>query len=146
MTTSTRRRAIPASQLPVPGRAIDFDDKAGAILLGTPDHPYYAASSLDNYRQLYRTYRSDPMLQALHENFPMVATWDDHEYSNDCHGAVATYFDKRKDENDPVRRRRAEQAFFEFMPTAIGITAGQGVSLPTAAVSRSTTRSSIRMR
>lgn len=116
----------PASQLPVPGRAIDFDDKAGAILLGTPDHPYYAASSLDNYRQLYRTYRSDPMLQALHENFPMVATWDDHEYSNDCHGAVATYFDKRKDENDPVRRRHAEQAFFEFMPTAIGIAAQQG--------------------
>ena len=120
----------PGSQLPVPGRAIDFDDKAGAIVLGTADHPYYAASSLDNYRQLYRTYRSDPMLQALHENFPMVATWDDHEYSNDCHGAVATYFDKRKDENDPVRRRHAEQAFFEFMPTAIGIASHEGPPLP----------------
>ena len=116
----------PASQLPVPGRAIDFDDKAGAIRLGTADHPFYAASSLDNYRQLYRTYRSDPMLQALHEAFPMVATWDDHEYSNDCHGATATYFDKRKDEYDPVRRRHAEQAFFEYMPTAIGIAPQQG--------------------
>ncbi len=114
----------PASQLPVPGRRIDFDDKAGAIKLGTAENPFYAASSLDNYRQLYRTYRSDPMLQALHENFPMVATWDDHEYSNDCHGATATYFDKRKDEYDPVRRRHAEEAFFEYMPTAIGIASG----------------------
>ncbi|HUK13852.1 MAG TPA: alkaline phosphatase D family protein [Thermoanaerobaculaceae bacterium] len=114
----------PASQTPIPGRAIDFTDKAGAILLGAPDHPYYAASSLSNYRQLYQTYRSDPMLQRLHESFPMVATWDDHEYANDCHGAAANYFDKRKDENDPARRRRAEQAFFEYMP----ITAGLGAA------------------
>ena len=120
----------PASQLPIPGRAIDFADKAGAIQLGTSDHPFYAASSLDDYRQLYRTYRSDPELQALHESFPMVATWDDHEYSNDCHGATATYFDKRKDEYDPVRRRHAEQAFFEYMPTAIGMASEEGVSLP----------------
>ena len=56
------------------------------------------------------------MLQQLHERFPMIAVWDDHEYSNDCHGAVATYFNGRRDENDPERRRNAEQVFFEFMP------------------------------
>ena len=111
----------PSSQTPVPGRAIDFTDKAGAIGLGTSDHPFYAASSLANYRQLYQTYKADPALQQLHENFPMVATWDDHEYANDCHGAVATYFDKRKDENDPVRRRHAEQAFFEYLPISAGL-------------------------
>ncbi len=111
----------PASQTPIPGRAIDFTDKAGAIALGAPDDVYYAASSLANYRQLYQTYRSDPMLQRLHESFPMVATWDDHEFSNDCHGATATYFDKRTDEYDPTRRRHAEQAFFEYMPITAGL-------------------------
>ena len=111
----------PSSQTPIPGRAIDFTDKAGAIQLGAPDHPYWAAASLANYRQLYQTYRSDPMLQRLHESFPMVATWDDHEYSNDCHGATATYSDKRKDEYDPARRRHAEQAFFEYMPIGAGL-------------------------
>jgi len=119
----------PSSQTPIPGRAIDFADKGGAIQLGTPDHPFYAASSLANYRQLYQTYKSDPALQQLHENFPMVATWDDHEYSNDCHGAVATYFDKRKDENDPVRRRHAEQAFFEYMPISAGLGSGGTLSI-----------------
>ena len=111
----------PSSQTPIPGRAIDFADKAGAIQLGSSAQPFWAASSLANYRQLYQTYRSDAMLQKLHESFPMVATWDDHEYSNDCHGAVATYFDKRKDENDPTRRRHAEQAFFEYMPISAGL-------------------------
>lgn len=111
----------PSFQTPVPGRTVDFTDKSGAIQLGDPAHPYYAASSLSNYRQLYSTYRSDPMLQRLHERYPMVAIWDDHEYSNDNHGATATYFDKRKDETDPARRRRAEQVFFEYMPISAGL-------------------------
>ncbi|MGE5236003.1 MAG: alkaline phosphatase D family protein [Acidobacteriota bacterium] len=110
----------PGFQHPTPGRRLTFTDP-GAIQLSTAGIAYYAAGSLDNYRYLYATYRSDPMLQQLHETFPMVATWDDHEYSNDCHGDVAAYFDKRKDEADPVRRRNAEQAFFEYMPITPGL-------------------------
>lgn len=99
------------------GRAATFTDKEGAIgfNLGT-DKEYYAASSLSNYRELYRTYRSDPALRKIHETVPMIATWDDHEFTDDCHGAVATYFDGRKDETEPDRRRRANQAWFEYMP------------------------------
>jgi alkaline phosphatase D len=113
--------AEPSSETPQPGRTIDFTDQAGTITLGDPAHPYHAASSLSNYRQLYKTYRSDPMLQQLHESFPMVAIWDDHEYANDCHGATATYFDGRKDETDVARRQRSEQAFFEYMPITPGL-------------------------
>ncbi len=119
----------PSFQTPVAGRAITFTDLSGAIQLGTADHPFYAAQSLSNYRQLYQTYRSDPMLQALHEHFPMVATWDDHEYSNDCHGATATYFDKRVDETNVPRRQNAERAFFEYMPIAVGIGAGNNLAI-----------------
>ncbi len=99
------------------GRASTFSDKAGAIgfNLGTPKE-YYAASSLSNYRELYRTYRADPSLRKIHETVPMICIWDDHEFSDDGHGASATYFDGRKDENDPDRRRHANQAWFEYMP------------------------------
>lgn len=99
------------------GRASTFSDKAGAIAfnVGT-EKEYYAASSLSNYRELYRTYRSDPALRKIHETVPMICTWDDHEFTDDAHGAVATYFDGRKDETDPDRRRRANQAWFEYMP------------------------------
>jgi alkaline phosphatase D len=99
------------------GRRVDFDDQAGAIAFnqGQPGE-YYAARSLDNYRQLYRIYRTDPALQAVHERLPMVAIWDDHEFSNDSHGATGTYQSGRVDERDVDRRKAANQAWFEFMP------------------------------
>ncbi|MEZ4381797.1 MAG: alkaline phosphatase D family protein [Nannocystaceae bacterium] len=93
-------------------RKISFDDAAGAIPYGD----YEAARSLDNYRQLYRTIRSDRALQATHEALAMVAIWDDHEFSNDSHGATATYINGAGDEYDEARRKAANQAWFEYMP------------------------------
>jgi alkaline phosphatase D len=107
----------PGFQEPIPGRTLDFDDKAGAIVFneGQPGE-YYAAASLDNYRQLYRTYRTDRALQTVHERAPMIVTWDDHEFSNDCHGSTATYFGGLVDESNVERRKAANQAWFEYMP------------------------------
>ncbi|MEZ4293809.1 MAG: alkaline phosphatase D family protein [Polyangiaceae bacterium] len=99
------------------GRAVEFTDVEGAITLTTSGgEKYYAAKSLSNYRELYKTYRSDPALQSVHEQFPMIATWDDHEFSDDCHGATASYFDGKQDETDVDRRKAADQAWFEYMP------------------------------
>ncbi len=99
------------------GRVTSFTDTAGAIVFneGT-DQQYFAAKSLSNYRELYRTYRSDPALRKIHETVPMVCTWDDHEFSDDGHGDVATYTDGRTDEASPERRKAANQAWFEYMP------------------------------
>ena len=108
-------------------RAIAFQDNAGAIDLGG----FQAAASLDNYRELYRIYRTDPTLQRLHELFPMLVIWDDHEYSDDRHGAHGTYRDRVTNELDPERLRHAEQAFFEYLPTAIGLD-DQGVNIAPA--------------
>jgi alkaline phosphatase D len=80
-----------------------------------------AVRSLDNYRDLYRTYRTDPDLQALHERFPIIAIWDDHEFSDDCYGATSTYSDGREDELDLPRRAAADQAWFEYMPVDFSV-------------------------
>jgi alkaline phosphatase D len=98
------------------GRRVQFTDEKAAIELGSGDKKFFAAKTLSNYRDLYRTYRSDAALQAMHESFPMIATWDDHEFSDDSHGAVASYFDGAKDETDVDRRKSANQAWFEYMP------------------------------
>lgn len=99
------------------GRAVTFTDEAGALALTTAGgETYFAAKSLSNYRDLYKIYRSDPILQKLHEKCPMIAIWDDHEFSDDCHGAVASYFDGKQDETDVERRKAANQAWFEYMP------------------------------
>jgi len=111
----------PAFQDPTNERKIEFEDVEGAILLGTEENPFYAAASLSNYRQIYQTYRTDPVLQEVHERWPMIVIWDDHEYSNDCWGATATYYNGRSDEYDEGRRQNAEQAFYEWIPTAKGL-------------------------
>jgi alkaline phosphatase D len=128
----------PTFQNPSPGRTITFTDTAGAIQLGSAEAPYYGASSLSNYRELYKTYRTDPVLQQVHENFPFIVVWDDHEYSNDAWGDVATYTNGRRDEKDSARRRRAEQAYFEFLPIDVGLDATGNLDLDSALLYPST--------
>ena len=107
----------PQFQEPTEDRRVVFEDEAGAIVFheGEEDQ-YFAARSLSNYRTLYKTYRSDPHLQRMHELIPMIATWDDHEFTNDCWQDRATYYGGREDEQDTERRQNASQAWFEYMP------------------------------
>lgn len=107
----------PSFQTPDPGRKINFRDTAGSLTLTTSKgEPFHAAKTISNYRDLYRTYRSDPALQALHEHCAMIATWDDHEFSDDCWSANGTYTDGKTNEEDKLRRQAANQAWFEYMP------------------------------
>ncbi|MEL1265646.1 alkaline phosphatase D family protein [Pseudoxanthomonas putridarboris] len=102
-------------------RSIAFADTAGALRVGKRGNDYLAAASLDNYRQLHRQYRTDPVLQALLERAPLVAIWDDHEFSDDCWQDSATYLNGRGAENDRQRRRNAERAYFEYMPVDVEV-------------------------
>lgn len=94
-------------------RAVVFGKPGEALEIGNGE---LAARSLDNYRDLYKLYRSDPDLQAVHERFPMLVIPDDHEFSDDSHGATASYFDERVDETDIERRMASDRAWFEYMP------------------------------
>jgi alkaline phosphatase D len=107
-------------------RTIALDDIDGAIALERGGRRYYAARSLANYRQLHRTFRSDPVLQALLERTPLVAIWDDHEFSDDCWQDVGTYHDGAADERDRQRRRNAEQAYFEYLPVDLELADATG--------------------
>jgi alkaline phosphatase D len=100
-------------------RRVAFSAPGEALSFG--DNDVLAARSLGNYRDLYRTYRSDPDLQRVHERFPLIAIPDDHEFSNDCHGANANYSDGREDELDLERRRAADRAWFEYMPVDFAV-------------------------
>ena len=111
-------------------RSIRFDDHAGAIALGDAGSHYFAARSLSNYRQLHRSFRSDPVLQALLERVPLVAIWDDHEFSDDCWQEHGTYADGAHGEDDVERRRNAEQAYFEYLP--VNVASGGDDGLPIA--------------
>ena len=82
-----------------------------------PDGSRYA-TTLADYRTLYRTYRGDTRLQALHAKCPLIATWDDHEFSDDCWQDHQTYTNANLQQT--ARRRAANQAWVEYMPVDFG--------------------------
>ncbi|QSQ26080.1 alkaline phosphatase D family protein [Pyxidicoccus parkwayensis] len=106
----------PEATIPGTTRQVHFSEPDGALKLASSTGTVLAAASLSNYRDLYKTYRSDTFLQQVHERYPFVVTWDDHEFSDDCWDAHANYTDGRQDEAEPDRRRNSEQAFFEYIP------------------------------
>jgi alkaline phosphatase D len=70
--------------------------------------------TLDEYRNRYALYKSDPDIQYAHAAFPWIVTWDDHEVDND-------YANDRSQDLDPrdaflVRRAAAYRAYYEHMP------------------------------
>ena len=72
------------------------------------------AETLEEYRERYAQYKSDPDLQACHAAFPWIVTWDDHEVTNNYMGSI----NPRDDYRDAFLQRRAAayQAYYENMP------------------------------
>jgi alkaline phosphatase D len=71
--------------------------------------------SVDDYRNRYALYRSDPDLQAAHAMFPWIVTWDDHEFDNNCAGDVSEETNVKAAEF-LKRRANAYKAYYEHMP------------------------------
>ncbi|WP_312439818.1 alkaline phosphatase D family protein [Janthinobacterium sp.] len=82
----------------------------------------YATTTAD-YRYLYKKYRTDSRLQAVHERFAFIAVWDDHEFTDDAWQDASTYEGivaaDGSDLHQPARRRSANQAWFEYMPADV---------------------------
>jgi alkaline phosphatase D len=70
--------------------------------------------TVEDYRNRYAQYRSDPALQAVHASFPFVVVWDDHEVDNNYAGfhqeAGAPI------EQFALRRAAGYRAYYEHMP------------------------------
>src|SRR5450759_3675336 len=70
--------------------------------------------TLDDYRARYALYKSDTELQAAHQAYLWIVTWDDHEVDND-------YANDHPEDGMPAaqflaRRAGAYQAYYEHMP------------------------------
>jgi alkaline phosphatase D len=91
-----------------------------------------AATGLNDFRFLYRKYRSDPLLQKFLEQHTLITLWDDHETANDCYwdydrdtlGAPDHPFvTDQPNGGDPVQLRglklAAQQAWSEYVPARV---------------------------
>ncbi len=77
-------------------------------------HDSAEIQTLTDYRNRYALYRSDKDLRRVHEVFPFIVTWDDHEVDNN-------YANDKEERGAPrdqflERRANAYQAYYEHMP------------------------------
>jgi alkaline phosphatase D len=74
-------------------------------------------ADVNDYRHLYKVYRSDPNQQAVHEAFAYIQLWDDHEFANDCHQDFHpdnNTSPNTADTPQPALRQAANQAWSEY--------------------------------
>ena len=108
----------PDFQQVAPDRAIEIPE--GIQLLPADNPAVKAASTLGDYRGIYKQYRRDPDLKKIHALYPFICIWDDHEFANDCWQDHSTDFNEEQgDEKNPARRHAASQAWFEYQPADV---------------------------
>ncbi|MDZ3830370.1 MAG: alkaline phosphatase D family protein [Sphingopyxis sp.] len=90
---------------------------ARQALPGRMIQPSHEIVALADYRLRYAAYRSDPDLQRLHQLFPVIAQWDDHEFTNDTwKGGAENHNEGEGRWAD--RMAAAERAYREWMPVS----------------------------
>ncbi len=87
-----------------------------AATLGREVLPAGELLTLDDYRQRYAQYHTDPDLQAVHAAMPFINVWDDHEIANDTWKDGAENHDPATEGEFTTRRAAALKAFHEWLP------------------------------
>lgn len=88
----------------------------GQLSSPRPHQPPNEMVSLPDYRGRHAHYKLDPDLRRLHQLFPMVVVWDDHETSNDTWREGAENHSPETEGDFFVRKAAAQRAFNEWMP------------------------------
>ena len=88
---------------------------------GRKHEPSHELVTLNDYRTRYKQYRKDTMLQKLHQRYPMINIWDDHEIANDSWqgGVKGRVGDKQGNWNSEKWEQRLEnaiKAYDEWIP------------------------------
>lgn len=93
-----------------------FYEGGGAGNLGRANDPPYEIVSLSDYRTRHALYRSDPDLQEMTRQHPLIAVWDDHESTNNSWADGAQNHQPETEGDWPTRKQIAVQAYEEWLP------------------------------
>lgn len=89
------------------------DGVVGTIREQLPDHEIIR---LADYRLRYSTIKLDPMLMRLHQQFPFITVWDDHETANNSYKDGAGNHSPNTEGLWTDRKAAGQQAYDEWMP------------------------------
>jgi len=81
------------------------------------DHePPWELAELADYRTRYSQYRLDESLRNLHQQYPFIVTWDDHEFANNAYLEGAQNHESETEGDWSTRLDNAVKAYNEWMP------------------------------
>lgn len=81
--------------------------------------PQTEITTLTDYRTRYSTYYLDEDLMRLHQQYPFIVIWDDHESANDSWKDGAENHTDVSEGMWSNRKSFAKQAFFEWLPIRV---------------------------
>lgn len=88
---------------------------------GRTNEPTTEIISLDDYRMRHSHYKLDQDLRAIHQNYPFITVWDDHESANDSYKDGAENHDPATEGFWEERKAVSAKAYYEWMPIRYNI-------------------------
>lgn len=88
--------------------------------------PTHEAINLTDYRARHSHYKLDNQLQMVHQLYPFITTWDDHETANDSYKDGAQNHDPATEGSWINRKVGSFQAYNEWMPIRPNLQANNG--------------------
>jgi len=84
--------------------------------IGREHEPMTEMIQLNDYRIRHSQYRLDKDLRMLHQQYPFICVWDDHETANDSWREGAQNHNSATEGSFMERKRNSTQAYAEWMP------------------------------
>lgn len=87
-----------------------------ANISGRENQPTNEIITLEDYRIRHSHYKLDENLRRLHQQYPFINIWDDHESANDSYKDGAENHDPATEGSWTDRKANSQQAYFEWLP------------------------------
>ncbi len=92
------------------------DDFTPGVDSSRLQEPLKEVWNLADYRQRHSFYKLDPDLRVVHQQFPFITVWDDHESANDSWSGGAQNHTDSVEGYWTDRKEDSRKAYFEWMP------------------------------
>ncbi len=92
------------------------DDFTPGVDSSRLQEPFHEVLNLADYRQRHSFYKLDPDLRSVHQQYPFITVWDDHESANDSWNGGAQNHTDSIEGNWVDRKEDSRKAYFEWMP------------------------------
>lgn len=92
------------------------DDFTPGVDSSRLQQPYKEVMNLEDYRIRHSFYKLDPDLRSVHQQYPFITVWDDHESANDSWSGGAQNHTDSVEGYWVDRKEASRKAYFEWMP------------------------------